>query len=148
MGFVRLALAISALVSSVASHVYALPSLLLTPRPLVIWHGLGDSYASPGILQFIQLIQDVHPGIFVHSVHIVEDNDADRKAGWVSYCLRSAEYHTHNALEQFGNVNEQVANVSLQLGSVPELQGGFDAIGFSQGKHCVNSFLNAGNNHH
>ncbi len=34
---------------------------------------------------------------------------------------------------QYGNVNEQVANASLQLASIPELRDGFDAIGFSQG---------------
>lgn len=53
-------------------------------RPLVIWHGLGDSYASPGMLEFVQLIKDMHPGIFVHSVYIDEDLEADQKAGFVS----------------------------------------------------------------
>ena len=53
-------------------------------RPLVIWHGLGDSYASPGMLEFMQLIKDMHPGIFVHSVYVDEDLEADQKAGFVS----------------------------------------------------------------
>lgn len=34
---------------------------------------------------------------------------------------------------QYGNVNEQVALVADQIASIPELQDGFDAIGFSQG---------------
>ena len=53
-------------------------------RPLVVWHGLGDSYASPGMLEFVQLIKEMHPGIFVHSVYIDEDLEADQKAGFVS----------------------------------------------------------------
>jgi palmitoyl-protein thioesterase len=34
---------------------------------------------------------------------------------------------------QYGNVNEQVQLVSEQLAAIPELENGFDAIGFSQG---------------
>jgi hypothetical protein len=34
---------------------------------------------------------------------------------------------------QYGNVNEQVQLVSEQISAIPELQDGFDAIGFSQG---------------
>ena len=56
-----------------------------TPRPLVVWHGLGDSYASPGMLEFMQLIREMHPGIFVHSVHIKDNIEEDQKAGWVRY---------------------------------------------------------------
>ncbi len=59
------------------------------PRSLVLWHGLGDSYASPGMLEFAELIQDVHPGIFVHSVYIDQDLRRDREAGVVSCQCRS-----------------------------------------------------------
>lgn len=34
---------------------------------------------------------------------------------------------------QYGNVNEQIEFVAAQLAGIPELKGGFDAIGFSQG---------------
>lgn len=34
---------------------------------------------------------------------------------------------------QYGNANEQIEFVATQLASIPELRGGFDAIGFSQG---------------
>lgn len=54
------------------------------PRPLVIWHGLGDSAHSEGMDSFVNLIKDVHPGIFVHSVYISEDMEEDKKAGFVS----------------------------------------------------------------
>jgi Palmitoyl protein thioesterase len=53
-------------------------------RPLVLWHGLGDSASSPGMLEFMELIRGVHPGIFIHSVYIDEDNAKDQRAGFVS----------------------------------------------------------------
>ena len=66
-------------------HVLCTPLQSAEPprRPHVIWHGLGDSYASPGMLEFINLIKDVHLGLFVHSVYIEEDLEADQKAGFV-----------------------------------------------------------------
>lgn len=53
------------------------------PRPLVLWHGLGDSYASPAMLEFMNLIKKVHPDIFIHSIYLDENLEEDRKAGWV-----------------------------------------------------------------
>ena len=56
-----------------------------TPRPLVIWHGLGDTALSKGIQGFIEDIQSTRPGIFVYSVQIPEggSEDDERKAGFV-----------------------------------------------------------------
>lgn len=93
--------------------VSALPQT--APRPLVVWHGLGDSYASPGMLEFAELLKEQHPGLFVHNIYIDEDNEEDKKAGF------------------YGYVNDQVALVADQIAEIPELQNGFDAIGFSQG---------------
>lgn len=36
------------------------------------------------MLKFGELVKDVHPGLFVHSVYIEEDLDKDRRAGFVS----------------------------------------------------------------
>jgi hypothetical protein len=36
---------------------------------------------------------------------------------------------------QFGNVDEQIAQVAEIISEIEELQDGFDAIGFSQGKY-------------
>jgi len=54
------------------------------PRPLVVWHGLGDSHNSPGLLQFAEMVKELIPGIFVHLVYLEEDQDKDRQAGFVS----------------------------------------------------------------
>ncbi|KIY67317.1 alpha/beta-hydrolase [Cylindrobasidium torrendii FP15055 ss-10] len=94
-----------------------------SPRPLVIWHGLGDSYASEGIVEFGKLIEEIHPGIFIHSVYIVDNNDDDRKATF------------------YGNINTQLEFVAEQLQNVTELAGGFDAIGFSQGGQFLRAYV-------
>jgi len=74
---------------------------LPTPRPLVVWHGLGthlyydmdteehpidvpsvgDTYTSPGMLEFMQLIKEIHNDIFVCSVYLDVDPTADQRAG-------------------------------------------------------------------
>ena len=53
-------------------------------RPLVVWHGLGDTYTSPGMVQFESEVKKMHPGIFVHSVYIDQDAKVDQRAGFVS----------------------------------------------------------------
>ncbi|KAG8858007.1 hypothetical protein FRB96_005498 [Tulasnella sp. 330] len=103
------------------SNVYAAPKP--TPRPLVIWHGMGDSAHSEGMLEFIDMIKEVHPGIFVHSVYISEKEDDDRKAGF------------------FGKVEDQLELVYEQLNAVEELESGFDAIGFSQGGQFLRAYV-------
>ncbi|KAH9945688.1 alpha/beta-hydrolase [Amylocystis lapponica] len=126
MALLRLLLCAS-LVLSLVFHVLARPSLRDFSedpiRPLVIWHGMGDSYGSPGILQFISLIKDMHPGLFVHSVYLNENIEDDQKAGF------------------FGDVNEQILQVSEQLANITELQVGFDAIGFSQGGQFLRAYV-------
>ena len=70
-----------------------------TPRPLVLWHGMGvcfrhlavpltnvfpgDSHASPGMVEFGELIAKIHPGIFIHSVYVEEDQEQERRASFV-----------------------------------------------------------------
>ncbi|KAI9639561.1 palmitoyl-protein thioesterase [Dioszegia hungarica] len=93
-------------------------------RPLVIWHGLGDTALSEGIAGFIEDIKAQYPGIFVYSVQIPKGGslDAERKAGF------------------FGKMEEQVQDGCEQLGGIPELAGGFDAMGFSQGGLYLRSY--------
>ncbi|EMD32081.1 hypothetical protein CERSUDRAFT_119066 [Gelatoporia subvermispora B] len=94
-----------------------------TPRPLVIWHGMGDSYGSPGMLQFMDIVRKMHPGIFVHSIYLDEDLKEDEKAGF------------------FGDMNENIERVAEQLANLTDLQHGFDAIGFSQGGQFLRAYI-------
>lgn len=96
---------------------------LAKPWPLVIWHGLGDTYSSSGIEQVRSLIAKIHPGIFIHSVYIDLDEKEDRRATF------------------YGNVDDQVEQVAEQLKAVSELSGGFDAIGFSQGGQFLRAYV-------
>jgi len=105
------------------------PLLSNSSRPLVIWHGLGDSHSSPGMLEFMSLIRQIHPGLFIHSIYVEKDLEKDQKAGY------------------FGNVDEQIDAVAEQLAAIPELSGrGFDAIGFSQGGQFLRAFIERYNN--
>ncbi|KAK9249007.1 Alpha/Beta hydrolase protein [Lipomyces tetrasporus] len=88
---------------------------LATPRPVVMWHGLGDSYDSDGMQSVAALIKDIYPGIFVHSVYLYLDSSKDSNASLM------------------GKVDDQIALVCDQLASIPELAHGFDGLGFSQG---------------
>ncbi|KAI9068364.1 alpha/beta-hydrolase [Trametes sanguinea] len=117
------------LLLSFVCHVLSSPLRPSDPprRPLVIWHGLGDSYASPGMLEFMELIKEMHPGIFIHSVYQDEDLKEDERAGF------------------FGDVNEQVRFAAEQIANITELQGGFDAIGFSQGGQFLRAYVEAYN---
>jgi hypothetical protein len=61
-----------------------------SPRPLVIWHGLGDTAHSKGMDQFADFVRDEFPGIFVHAVVAPNDGSPsdEQKAGWVSGASR------------------------------------------------------------
>jgi hypothetical protein len=57
-----------------------------SPRPLVIWHGLGDTSTSSGMAEFKKDLEDMYPGIFVMNVKVPGEGsiDDERKAGFVS----------------------------------------------------------------
>lgn len=86
------------------------------PTPLVIWHGMGDTccfFFSMGRIK--QMVEERIPGIYVRSLMIGDNIIADEENGY------------------FGNVNHQVEQVCQKLADDPELQGGYHAMGFSQG---------------
>ncbi|KAH3687867.1 hypothetical protein WICPIJ_001160 [Wickerhamomyces pijperi] len=84
-------------------------------RPVVFWHGMGDSHQSLSMKRVFDLTREVKPDIFIHSVFIDEDDNKDQRASII------------------GNATAQVESVCQQLGDIKELENGFDMIGFSQG---------------
>lgn len=88
------------------------------------------------MLEFIEMMKEVHPGLFVHSVFISEKEEDDKKAGFVS-CGSPCHDVTDRTLTtldvKFGRLDTQLELVYEQLNSIPELTGGFDGMGFSQG---------------
>lgn len=92
-------LVLGACVVSLIGYGLSTPVALAEParRPLVIWHGMGDSHSSTGMVEFMNLIKEVHPGIFIHSVHIKDDLDEDQKAGFVSAQSILTSFYPHTS---------------------------------------------------
>ena len=101
-----------------------------TPLPLVIWHGLGDTFNGDGIKQVGQLAEEINPGTFVYTVQLAQDANGDRSATF------------------FGNVTEQIQGVCDILASHPILSTApaIDAIGFSQGGQFLRGYVERCNN--
>lgn len=84
--------------------------------PLVLWHGMGDSCCNPLSMGSIKkMMEEEIPGIYVLSLMIGKNVVEDTENGF------------------FLDVNTQVSMVCSQLGRDPRLQGGYNAMGFSQG---------------
>ncbi|KAF9363015.1 hypothetical protein BGX34_005057 [Mortierella sp. NVP85] len=95
-------------------------------RPVVFHHGMGDSAHSKGMKSIFDSIQQIAPEIFIHSISdlhfhdkLAESEADDQKAGY------------------FGNIE----HVCEQLKGIPELQGGFNAVGFSQGGQFLRAYV-------
>ncbi|XP_072836128.2 palmitoyl-protein thioesterase 1 [Pogona vitticeps] len=89
---------------------------LAGPLPLVIWHGMGDSCCNPMSMGYIkELVEKKVPGIYVLSLEIGRSLIEDMENSF------------------FLDVNDQVAFVCDKLANDPKLQGGYNAMGFSQG---------------
>ncbi|XP_070619975.1 palmitoyl-protein thioesterase 1 [Erythrolamprus reginae] len=86
------------------------------PVPLVIWHGMGDSCCNPISMGYIKkMVEEKIPGIYVLSLRIGSSLIDDMENSF------------------FMKVNDQVKKVCDQLSKDPNLQGGYNAMGFSQG---------------
>ncbi|KAF9562917.1 hypothetical protein EC968_005046 [Mortierella alpina] len=92
-------------------------------KPIVFYHGMGDSAHSKGMVQVFESIQDIAPGIFIHSISLAASESDDQRAGF------------------FGNVNNQVEQVCEQLKAITELKDGFNAVGFSQGGQFLRAYV-------
>jgi len=93
-------------------------------RPVVMWHGMGDTCCNPQSMGFIKsIIEQYLPGVYVFSVEIGNSEEDDQWNGF------------------FKNINEQVSLVCSQLASNPNLTNGFNAVGFSQGSQFLRAYI-------
>lgn len=97
----------------------------LTPLPLVIWHGLGDSFQGEGIQEIASLANTINPDTYVHAIQLSDSSTGDRQASFL------------------GNVTEQIDTVCEQLASEPILSTApaINAIGFSQGGQFLRGYI-------
>ncbi|KAK4125776.1 palmitoyl-hydrolase-like protein [Parathielavia appendiculata] len=101
-----------------------------TPLPLVIWHGLGDTYNGDGMRSVAELAEEVNPGTLVYPIRMDENAARDRYASFV------------------GNLTEQVAKVCADFAAHPILSTApaIDALGFSQGGQFLRAYVERCNN--
>jgi len=93
------------------------------PYPLVIYHGMGDTATSEGMIALKEQLETLVPGLFIHIIQIGKNSEEDR------------------TFSIFDNVDRQISEVCEQLGSIPELSMGFNAIGFSQGGQFMRAYV-------
>lgn len=90
--------------------------------PIVLWHGLGDSYDSKDIVGISRVLSE-SLNTFVYSIYLDKDSLNDRNSGF------------------FGKVDDQIEYVFKELSDIPELKDGFNAIGFSQGGLFLRGYI-------
>jgi len=56
-----------------------------TSLPVVLWHGLGDTYDSKGMANIAAIINETYPGTYIHSIYMNEDPSKDRNAGFIGH---------------------------------------------------------------
>lgn len=108
---------------------YALLMVAAKPLPVVLWHGMGDTCCNPESMGYIKdLIQQNVSGVYVYSVELGSNEVEDQSMGF------------------FANMNDQVQAVCNKLAADPNLKGGFNAIGFSQGGQFLRAYTQRCNN--
>merc|ERR1712080_39129 len=83
------------------------------PVPVVLWHGMGDSAA--GMKGIENILKDNIAGVYVHRLIFGGNLVADVESGF------------------FRDTDQQISEACQMIAEDPELQNGYNAIGFSQG---------------
>ncbi|TPX38959.1 palmitoyl[protein] hydrolase [Synchytrium endobioticum] len=92
-------------------------------RPVVLYHGLGDTANGQGMTTIKETIENELPGIYVKNIQIGENDREDRDFTFID------------------NANRQVDEVCEKLAEDKELVDGFNAIGFSQGGLFLRAYI-------
>ncbi len=91
--------------------------------PVVVWHGMGDDCCNPESMgRIVRWIENA-TGTFVHSIRIGNSDEEDTMNGFLKPAV------------------EQVALACEQISSIPQLQNGFNAVGFSQGGQFLRALV-------
>ncbi|KAK5944592.1 hypothetical protein PMZ80_003874 [Knufia obscura] len=100
-----------------------------SPLPVILWHGLGDASNADGLRDTASLLEETHPGTYVHLISATT-SPSDRSASF------------------FGNVTEQIDLVceTLQRDPILSTAPAVDAVGFSQGGQFLRGYIERCNN--
>ncbi|PYH48591.1 palmitoyl-protein thioesterase family protein [Aspergillus saccharolyticus JOP 1030-1] len=95
------------------------------PLPLIIWHGLGDTFTNPTLTALTDMVTTIHEGTYTHLIHLGDDAATDRRNTFL------------------GNLTTQVADVCAQLAADPILRTApaVNALGFSQGGQFLRAYV-------
>lgn len=83
--------------------------------PVLLWHGMGDSYDSAGMQRMITILQESYPNSPIHSIALEESGAKDQQRGIM------------------GDAMSDVQAVCASLKNSSEFDNGVHAIGMSQG---------------
>lgn len=92
--------------------------------PVLLWHGMGDSYDSTSMQWVSDTLQKEHPDLDIYSIYIDQNSDKDKEASIIG-----------DAMTQLTDVCEQIQNIDF------DPLKGFNAIGFSQGGLFIRSLV-------
>jgi len=93
-------------------------------RPVVLWHGMGDTCCNPLSMGRIKRLIEKHlPGVHVHSLMIGNNIIEDEYNGFLM------------------NVNDQIVWANKEINNDTNLTNGFNAIGFSQGSQFHRAYV-------
>lgn len=95
------------------------------PLPLVIWHGLGDNFASEDLADVASLAESVNPGTWTYMIRVGDDASSDRSASF------------------FGDLTQQVDKVCADIAAhqILSTAPAIDALGFSQGGLFLRAYV-------
>ena len=89
--------------------------IVIAYKPIVLWHGMGDSCCNPKSLgHVVSILKDKLPGVYVKSIQTGDTQESDVRSGFM------------------GNVHDQITTVCNDLKQDDRLKHGFNAIGVSQ----------------
>lgn len=83
--------------------------------PILLWHGMGDSYDSTGMQRLITILQESYPNAPIHSIALEESNAKDQQRGIM------------------GDAMSDIQTVCEALKNSTEFNDGVHGIGMSQG---------------
>lgn len=96
-------------------------------RPLVIWHGFGDSYNSSSMQKVFELVRSVNPDTYIYSISLGESNDMEKSV--------IADMH-----EEIKNMCDRIS-IDIEILDAIDKGLGVNVMGFSQGGLFVRSLI-------